>query len=84
MTYRAIVSPAPAPMPMWVITASQSDFPGKHVVRRHEIRANGQPSATAEHYVCGTIEEARGFVPSGLVRFQRDPADDPVAVEVWL
>ncbi len=84
MTYRAITAPAPEAMSIWTITASPSDHAGKHVIRRHEIGADGQPGPTDEHHVCDTLDQARGFVPPGLVCFERDPSDDAVIVESWL
>jgi hypothetical protein len=70
-------------MSMWVITANTSDFPGKHVVRRHEI-GSGTEKATHDHHVGDTLDEVRAFVPDWAVRFDRDANDDPVIVEIWL
>ena len=79
----AIVSPAPSVMPMWTVYSSPSDFPGKFVVRKHEIRS-GSHHPTAEHFVADTIEEVREHIPGWAIRFEREPADAPVIAEVWV
>lgn len=47
-------------LPMFVITANPSDFPGRHVVRRTVIR-RGLPMLTDRKptAVCQSLEEAR-------------------------
>jgi len=79
----AIVAPAPSIMPMWTVYANPSDFPGKFVVRKHEIR-EGANRPTAEHFVGDTIDEVREHIPGWAIRFEREPGDDPVIAEVWL
>lgn len=70
-------------MDIWTIYHNPSDFPGLYVVRRSTVGAAGiVPDKVAS--VASTLEEARRFVPPGLVFIARQSADDPVIVEVWL
>lgn len=82
-------SPEPdVAMTQWTIFRNPLDYPGHFVVRPFDI-VDGQlePRPRAEHWVCGSLEEARAIVlrgDPGLVCTARQPGDDPVIVEVWL
>jgi hypothetical protein len=72
-------------MCVWTVYYDPRDFPGKYVVRRHDIfrgREGSHPSS--EHYVADSLTEIRGRVPFGLVRLGRSEGDDAKIVEVWL
>lgn len=71
-------------VPLWIITFNPSDFPGKYVVRRHEVRAGKSYGPTLEFNVADTLDEVRGFVPGWAIRFDRQLEDDPVIVESWI
>jgi hypothetical protein len=49
-----------------------TDVQGMEVVPRGEV------------LMAWTLDDARAAVPSGLVRIERTPADDPAVCEVWL
>jgi hypothetical protein len=72
---------------IWVITHNPSDFPGKYVVRRHEVTrsiAGGASRPTGDVEVGDTLDEVRNLVPAWAIRFDRNPEDDAVVVESWL
>jgi hypothetical protein len=76
-------------MTQWVVYFNPSDFPGLFVVRPWDIvKGSPEPVARrAEHWVCGSLEEARALIlrgDPGLVCLARDPSDPPPIVEVWL
>lgn len=70
------------------ISENPSDFPGRFVARLFEVRGGHDAAAIVPIDpplgVALSLDEARAFVPSGLVRFPPDPDDDPAIVEVWL
>lgn len=71
---------------MWiyVVYDNPSDYPGKFVVRR-QTPINGIVVAENKPMIiASTLEEARAAIPRDLMRFPRDPSDDPVIVESWL
>lgn len=67
----------------YAIYHSPADFLGKYVLRRYASMA-GYVFPHAALSVEDTLEAVRAKVPQGLVRFERDPNDDPTIVEVWL
>lgn len=74
---------------MFVIYANPRDFPGKFVVRRWLVGRMGGNRGTygadeKPTAVVDTLEEARGAVPSGLIRLDRSAHDDHAVHEVWL
>lgn len=71
---------------MWTIYDRPKDYPDKFVVRAWTVYdGNPVPVPGAKVYTADTLEEARKFVPAGLVRFAKHPThDDPVIVETWL
>lgn len=70
-------------LPIWTVTRSPSDCPGRYVARMHIDHA-GQSLATTAAVAGDTLEEVRAALPHGLIRFERDVSDDPVIVECWL
>ena len=34
-------------------------------------------------HICKTLEEARGFIPPGLIRMPRFDCDDPIVFETY-
>jgi len=72
-----------AVLPYWVVTSNPSDFRGKIVVRRWNVR-DGQTESTNEHHVYDSLEQARRHRPEGTTTIPRDPQDDPVIVETWI
>ena len=70
---------------VWVIYEDPSDFPGKFVVRRRMVLADGAEKVARDpDAVVDDLESARAAVPDGLMVFPRDPTDDPVIVETWM
>jgi len=69
-------------LPMWVITKHPRDFPDDYVARLHMTLPVDVPISI--HLRRATLDELRAALPRGLHRIERDPADDPVIVEVWL
>lgn len=70
-------------MTQWVIYYNTSDYPGKYVVRKCHIFADGL-NLHGEGIVTNTLDEARSVIPLGLHRIQRYDEDDPVIVETWI
>lgn len=63
-----------------------TDYPGQYVVREWvlgQYHAGFAPLPTP-HAVGPTLHAVRATIPPGLACLPRDPADDPVIVEVWL
>ena len=69
-------------LPMWVVTKSPSDFPGKFVARLHYTLPAAEPTKVV--IIGDTIEAVREAIPHGLFAFARYPSDDPVIVETWM
>jgi hypothetical protein len=68
----------------FTVYQSPRDCPGKFVVRRWVIRGGPAPVPTNDVVVCDTLDEAREFVPPGLICFPRSEGDDPTIVETWM
>jgi hypothetical protein len=68
---------------LWTIYDHPSDFPDCFIARMSLISRAGMVM-TRETITGATLEELRSRLPRGLIRFNRDPTDDPVIVEVWL
>lgn len=59
------------------------DYPHHFVAR--EWVCNRRDSSPRPHPIlASTLEAARGALPPGLHRLDRDVRDDPVIVEVWI
>lgn len=69
---------------LFTIYNSPKDYPGKFVVRRWWIGDGPDPQPTGDFVLADSLDEAREFVPPGLVCFMRSETDDPVIVETWL
>ena len=59
------------------------DQPEHFVVRQWFTNGGPEPIA-GEAKLAKTIREARAWIPSGLVRFERNPGDDPCILETWI
>jgi hypothetical protein len=64
---------------MWVIYSRPLDYPDHYVVRRWRDNVPDQLCQLAE-----TLDEARQYVPDGLVQIPAADGDDPCIAEVWL
>lgn len=60
------------------------DLRSTFVVKKQTVLAGGivrdDPTVTR----VPSLDDARKQVPPGLIRFDRDPSDDPSIVETWL
>jgi hypothetical protein len=75
---------APAsPLSLWVIYESPRDFPGRFVVRCHHVNRGGVVPCDG-CFVCGSLAEARDYLPDGSYYLGRHPQDEPQIVEVWI
>ena len=72
-----------APVTVWTIYREPSDYPGRWVVRGHEVFPAGL-QAHSFCFVTRTLSEARAKVPAGTRRFRRAPEDHPVIHECWV
>lgn len=68
---------------MWAITYDTQDFPGRYVVRGHDITAGGPRPHDEPLFVGDSLDEARRAIPNGLFCHPRSPTDDAVIVESW-
>ena len=67
---------------IWTVYVDPIDYPGKWVLRGHEVGAVTKPH---DHcVVADSLEEIRQAVPRGLVRLQHDQDDDPHIYESWV
>jgi hypothetical protein len=76
---------------VWTIYRSPLDFPGKWVLRGHDVEravVEGQIATGARpHRVCfvtTSLEACRAQLPPGVLRFVRQTDDDPAIYESWL
>lgn len=76
---------------IYAIYRPSREFPRTYTVRRWKLQPNvagGIISQLIDNglplVVAPTLEDARSVLPPGLVRFARDPADDPAIEESWL
>lgn len=67
-------------MNFYVIYARPKDFPDHFVVRLHTVPGG----ATAIYSIFQTLDQARRYLPNGLIRLKRAKFDEPQIVEVWL
>jgi len=56
----------------------------RYVVRAFDVGPNGETLPHQTAVAALTLAGARAVIPPGLVRFPRDPTDDPKIVESWL
>lgn len=73
-------------LPIVVIYANPSDYPGKYVTRRQWACDDGAVRVEVDALaVVDTIEEARTAVPPETdFRLDPQPGDDPTIVECWI
>lgn len=69
---------------MYVIYDRPRDYPDKIVIRKWIIGPELKPLPTRFITLHDTVDAAReALAPLRLYRQERDPADDPVIVDVW-
>ena len=68
----------------YTIYYSPSDHPGRYVIRKFVLTGDGYCVPTTDVREALTLEEARSYVPFGLICFHRDERDLPSVVESWL
>lgn len=74
----------PPALPLFVLYCSPRDYPGLWVMRRWEIRHGGEHATPDVWTHPDSPEPLREHCRErGLVCMPRQPADDPVIVEVW-
>ena len=64
---------------VWIVYDSPSDYQGKFVARRFEIK-----KPTSDVLVADTLPGLRALLPPGLVRLERTQHDQEHIVEVWV
>jgi hypothetical protein len=70
---------------LWTIYRHPSDYPGKWVMRGHEIVSSA--GIVRSHDACivaTTLDEIRSYVPPGTRCVGRAPQDNPNIYECWL
>ena len=68
-------------LPMWVIYANPSDYPGHYVARLWD---GLKLQATSSYMLAPTLEAIRLRLPPDLHRVERHQYDDLCIVETWL
>jgi hypothetical protein len=68
---------------IWTVYDHPSDFPDCFIARLSLVAADGIVT-TMETVTGATLDELRSRLPRGLHRLNREHADDPAIVEVWL
>ncbi|OYW56836.1 MAG: hypothetical protein B7Y80_01765 [Hyphomicrobium sp. 32-62-53] len=76
-----ITAQARQALPMWTLYERPLDYPGHYVARMFVTIPS--PVATQFAIVADTLEELRQALPAGLLRLDRQPADEPQIVETW-
>lgn len=69
---------------VWTIYAAPADFPTVPFVVRGWLIHGTQSQPSGAMGFADTLDEARAFLPPGLVRFVPQHGDDPVIVESWM
>ena len=64
---------------LWTIYKHPLDYPNKYIARKFIL-----DKPTLEIKIGDTLEEVRELLPIGLTRFERNPNDDPIIVEIWM
>jgi hypothetical protein len=70
-------------LPIWTVYDHPTDFPDCFIARLSLVSRWGNVT-TQTILTAATLEDLRSQLPRGLYRLDRDPADDPVIVEVWM
>ena len=68
----------------WTIYDHPKDYPDNFVVRRWKLGDKDKPIPEQECSLASSLEEARKFIPDGLVRIPPLFGEDPVIVETWI
>lgn len=69
---------------VYTIYDNPTDFPGKFVVRKHNVVAGAAVPENDPHAVMDTLDDARKSIPEGMVNILRLPEDEPQIVESWI
>lgn len=69
-------------LPMWTVYRFPRDHPEHFVARMFFTLPQTMPTNVA--VIADTLDEVRETLPTGLVRIDRSPADEPHIVETWL
>jgi hypothetical protein len=72
------------PVTVWAIYREPRDFPGRWVLRGHEVFPGHELRAHSFCFLADTLDEARAKVPTGAKRFRRAPGDHPAIHECWM
>ncbi len=72
------------PVTVWAIYREPRDFPGRWVLRGHEVVPGRGLRAHSFCFLADTLDEARAKVPAGAKRFRRAPGDHPAIQECWM
>jgi len=72
------------PVTVWTIYHKPRDFPGRWVLRGHEVFPGRELRAHSFCFLADTLKEARAKVPAGAKRFRRSPEDHPAIHECWM
>lgn len=67
----------------WIIYDHPKDYPDKFVVRRWDIE-DGMTTPNSRCDLAGSLDDARLFIPPGMVRVPPLSGDDTVIAEVWI
>ena len=69
---------------IYTIYENPTDYPGKFVVRKHDVIAGSSTPDKLPCAVVSSLDEARKAIPEGMVNIQRLPEDEPQIVESWI
>ena len=69
---------------VYTIYENPTDYPGKFVVRKHDVIAGSSTPAELPCAIASSLDEARKTIPDGMVNIQRLPEDEPQIVESWI
>jgi hypothetical protein len=68
---------------IWTVYAHPSDYPDWFVARPTIIRPKTS-GPMPMHLMAKDLETLRAMLPEGLTRLDRNDADDPTIIEVWV
>jgi hypothetical protein len=72
------------PVTVWAIYREPQDYPGRWVLRGHEVFPGHGLRAHSFCFLADSLDEARAKVPAGAKRFGRSPEDHPAIHECWM
>lgn len=67
---------------IWTIYQNPSDYPGRWVLRGHEV-GSGTVTPRPHAIISDTYAEIINILPPGLQRLPRSENDDPAIYESW-